>query len=145
MRRLRFAVSPSWLALHVITVALIVTMIFLGRWQLTVSESKGFDLQNFGYAFQWWAFSIFVGVMWARAMRDAYRKHAPKADPVATDPTGTGAQEPAKPQTISTAPVTYRRYVVPATTQPADDPVHLAYNDWLAAIAAADATPEDAE
>ena len=42
-----------------ITVALVVTMVLLGRWQLTVSEHKHFGLQNFGYALQWWAFSAF--------------------------------------------------------------------------------------
>ena len=48
-----------WLSL-----ALIVTMVLLCRWQLDVSNSKHFNLQNFGYAFQWWAFSLFVVWMW---------------------------------------------------------------------------------
>lgn len=136
MRRLRFVVQPSWLALHAVTAALVVTMILLGRWQLTVSEDKGFSLQNFGYALQWWAFSVFVLGMWARAIRDAYRKHG--AGP------GRPRQESAQPTTIGPAPVAYRRYVMPTTSPtPADDPVHNAYNDYLAKIAAADASTED--
>ena len=65
LRRLRFALSPGWLVLHLITLALIVTMVLLGRWQLDVSNAKHFNLQNFGYALQWWAFSVFVLAMWA--------------------------------------------------------------------------------
>ncbi len=50
LRRLRNALSPGWLVLHLITVALVVAMVLLGRWQLHVSEAKHFSIQNFGYA-----------------------------------------------------------------------------------------------
>ena len=50
-----------------------VTMVLLGRWQLTVSNRKHFDLQNFGYALQWWAFSVFAVLFWLRVMRDVRR------------------------------------------------------------------------
>ncbi|MDT4900313.1 MAG: hypothetical protein QOJ78_1243 [Pseudonocardiales bacterium] len=52
-------------------------MVLLGRWQLTVSNEKHFSLQNFGYAFQWWAFSAFALFFWLRLIRDA--RHPPAA------------------------------------------------------------------
>jgi DNA-binding transcriptional regulator of glucitol operon len=128
LRRLRFALRPGWLALHVLCVALIVTMVLLGRWQLRVSESKQFSLQNFGYAIQWWAFSIFVLVMWARVLRDTVRRNAQLA-------------APAEPEAERAAdePVAYRRYVIPTAPQAPVDAEHAAYNDYLARLAAKDA------
>ena len=48
-------------------------MVLLGHWQLDVSERKGFRLQNFGYALQWWAFCVFALVLWVRVLRDQAR------------------------------------------------------------------------
>jgi hypothetical protein len=72
--RVRTLLMPKWLAGHVLVLVLCVTMVLLGRWQLDVSNSKHFDLQNFGYAFQWWAFTIFALVMWIRVLRDVGRR-----------------------------------------------------------------------
>lgn len=116
--------------LHVLTVGLIVTMVLLGRWQLDVSESKHFNIRNFGYALQWWAFSTFVAMMWARIMRDETRH-----------PDGATGDSQPQPATIEDAPVTYRRYVMPqlsSTPQPAVDATQAAYNEYLAALAAED-------
>ncbi|HET6877358.1 MAG TPA: hypothetical protein VFH38_07500 [Jatrophihabitans sp.] len=128
MRRFRFAVRPGWLALHVLCLALIVTMVLLGRWQLIVSDEKHFSLQNFGYALQWWAFSCFVAFMWVRLMRDRLRRSdAPAAVPEPVDSTESA--------------VSYRRYVMPSVqTQSAasSDPALAAYNDYLAKLAAQD-------
>ena len=132
MRRFRFALRPGWLALHSLCLALIVTMVLLGRWQLIVSDEKHFSLQNFGYALQWWAFSCFVAFMWVRLMRDRLRRDA------------GGAGEPAAASAASAAaPVAYRRYVMPsAQARPAvpSDPALAAYNDYLAKLAARDAS-----
>lgn len=133
LRRLRFALSPGWVAFHVITVVLAVTMILLGRWQLDVSDSKHFDLQNFGYALQWWAFSLFTVGMWARLLTDTRRRRE-EAEPVA------GSQsEPAEGHAVEPEPVAYRRYVMPQSSDapaPAADTEHAAYNDYLARLAA---------
>lgn len=128
LRAYRFALAPRWFTLHLVTVALIVTMVLLGRWQLTVSEHKNFSLQNFGYALQWWAFSVFTLVMWARVLRDARRK---KSAP------GTTTAEPEAP---TAPPVTYRRYVMPQRAEDSDpvDPERAAYNEYLASLAARD-------
>jgi DNA-binding transcriptional regulator of glucitol operon len=121
-------VRPAWIVLHVLTVVLVVTMILLGRWQLDVSNAKHFSLQNFGYAIQWWVFSVFALVFWRRIVRDGARRRA-----IASGPT------PAEPAASPTEPVAYRRYVMPTAPQPTDDPMLAAYNDYLAGLAAKDA------
>lgn len=130
MRRYRFALRPGWIVLHLLCLALIVTMVLLGRWQLIVSDEKHFSLQNFGYALQWWAFSCFVAFLWVRLMRDRLRR----ADGQPDEPPPAAAPE---------APVAYRRYVMPSVqSQPAvsTDPALAAYNDYLARLAARDAS-----
>jgi DNA-binding transcriptional regulator of glucitol operon len=127
LRRIRFAFRPGWLVLHLVTVALVVTMVLLGRWQLDVSDAKHFDIQNFGYAIQWWLFSAFALFFWARILRDAARRGGTLAAPPSAPPAAAADE-----------PVAYRRYVMPAPAPRSDDPVHSAYNDYLAALAAQD-------
>src|SRR5689334_11197395 len=55
-RSSRWWLSPGWLFVHLFTLALVIAMVLLGRWQLIVSDRKHFNLQNFGYAVQWWMF-----------------------------------------------------------------------------------------
>jgi DNA-binding transcriptional regulator of glucitol operon len=128
LRRYLFALKPGWILFHLFTVAAVVTMILLGRWQLHVSESKHFNIQNFGYAIQWWVFSAFGLFLWWRVLRDSARRRAEEADPTTAEPAPPGHE-----------PVAYRRYVMPTAPQPTDDPVHAAYNDYLARLAAQDA------
>ena len=135
--RFRFALRPGWLLWHLFTVAATVTMILLGRWQLHVSESKHFDLQNFGYSIQWWLFSAFGLFLWWRVVRDAARRRAAPAGQPVSDPT------PAEPAAVPDEPVAYRRYVMPTTPAATDDPALTAYNEYLAGLAEADRT--DAE
>jgi DNA-binding transcriptional regulator of glucitol operon len=127
--RYGFLARPRWIALHLLCVALVVTMVLLGRWQLIVSDEKHFSLQNFGYALQWWAFSGFTIWLWVRLVRD----HAapPRREARATP---AESAEPAPEQAA------YRRYVMPPA-QPVDaeaDPVLAAYNDYLARLAEKD-------
>lgn len=121
MHRYRFALRPGWLALHLLALGLIVTMVLLGRWQLVVSESKHFNVRNFGYALQWWAFSSFVAIMWVKMMLDQVRHDA-------------GVPNPSEVAAVSAdEPVAYRRYV-PPTPAEVVDPTHAAYNDYLARL-----------
>ena len=122
MHRYRFALRPGWLLLHLFTIAAAVTMILLGRWQLHVSESKHFDLRNFGYSLQWWLFAGFAGFFWWRIVRDAARH---RSEPDAT---------PAEPAPAADEPVAYRRYVMPTAPAPTDDPELRAYNEYLARL-----------
>lgn len=128
--QVKLLLSPRWIALHLIVVIVSVTMVLLGRWQLTVSDDKHFDLQNFGYALQWWAFTAFGLVMWFRAVRDTTPKiiKAHRESDVAR-------------LTAEFEPVKYRRYLMPqSASSPAaiGDGLHAAYNDYLAQIARAD-------
>lgn len=125
LRRLRFAARPGWLVVHVLVLAAAVTMVFLGRWQLHVSQSKHFDIQNFGYTIQWWLFAAFAMVMWLRVLRDTARRDG--AAPV------DHAAERAL--AANDEPVAYRRYVMPSSAAPADDDYRSAYNDYLAGLA----------
>jgi DNA-binding transcriptional regulator of glucitol operon len=131
VRRFRFALRPGWIVLHLLCLALIVTMVLLGRWQLIVSDEKHFSLQNFGYAIQWWLFSCFVAFMWVRLMRDRLHRDA------------ASASQPAPPPVPVEQPsVAYRRYVMPtlqSESTPSADPALAAYNAYLAELAARDA------
>jgi DNA-binding transcriptional regulator of glucitol operon len=134
--KLRPLLTPGWLSLHVISLVLIVTMVLLGRWQLDVSNAKGFSLQNFGYALQWWAFSIFVVWMWVRVVRDRLFGR-PEVSAVLTEDSAEQAE-----------PVAYRRYVMPQNSSApalAGDALQVAYNDYLAGLAAASAPADESQ
>jgi hypothetical protein len=140
--------SPRWLALHLLVIAMAVAMVLLGRWQLDVSNAKHFSLQNFGYALQWWAFTVFALFLWVRLLHDAANARqgqstATTGDSSSTPSTGSADSSPSADQALPTdAPPSYRRYVMPRVTDaaPADD-VHAAYNAYLAGLAS-QSTPE---
>jgi hypothetical protein len=109
-----------------------------------VSNAKHFSLQNFGYALQWWAFTVFALFLWVRLLRDAANaRHAQDSaitganssteSPVSADPAPTASADSSPG---------YRRYVMPrvADAAPADD-VHAAYNAYLAGLAATPDAP----
>jgi DNA-binding transcriptional regulator of glucitol operon len=138
-RRVRFALAPGWLALHLLCITLVVTMVLLGRWQLNVSDRKHFSLQNFGYALQWWTFSAFVIVMWARLLRDAARQRSAESSGSASSG-GARGQGHAERADQPHGAVAYRRYVMPNSAQviAPDDPTRAAYNEYLIGLAAQD-------
>jgi hypothetical protein len=139
--RWRFALAPRWLALHLLVIAMAVAMVLLGRWQLDVSNAKHFSLQNFGYALQWWAFTVFALFLWVRLVRDAANARqgqitATTGDSSLTPSTGSAGSSPSADRTPSADPAPgYRRYVMPRVTDaaPTDD-VHAAYNAYLAGL-----------
>jgi DNA-binding transcriptional regulator of glucitol operon len=145
--------KPRWLALHLFIAAIAVAMVLLGRWQLHVSNAKHFDLQNFGYAVQWWTFSAFAVLLWARIIRDTRRPPASKRTEshlvVPTGPSHSDGAAHVGPADLvafsedpDEAPVVYRGYVPPqsATTTPHSegDRFHASYNDYLWQLALAD-------
>ena len=69
-------------------------------------ELKHFSLQNFGYAIQWWLFSVFAVVFWGRLMRDQL----------------AAADEMPEPEQPVDQPVAYRRYVMPTVAGRAGRP-----------------------
>jgi DNA-binding transcriptional regulator of glucitol operon len=116
--------------------AAVITMILLGRWQMSVSERKGFSLQNFGYALQWWAFTIFALVLWLKILRD--RARSTGVVPGSAGVRAAQAAEAAEAAAVAAEPVAYRRYVMPQSSDGpvADvDPEQAAYNAYLASLA----------
>ena len=146
--------TPGWVAVHVLVGAAAVAMVLLGRWQLTVSNTKHFNLQNFGYALQWWAFATFAILLWLRAIRDAWRGGGPSAassgGQLAVRAGQAGAVAPigavnlvTRPDKSGAAPITYRGYLMPQSTMnlagAGSDHVQGAYNDYLWQLSLADA------
>jgi DNA-binding transcriptional regulator of glucitol operon len=120
--------APKWVFGHLLVLAAAITMVFLGRWQLDVSNARHFDLQNFGYAFQWWAFSIFSVLLWLKVLRDII-KH---------DPDTADGPKPVAPVE---APRAYRSYAMPQSTSAptmSGDGVLSSYNAYLAGLAKKD-------
>jgi hypothetical protein len=133
MRRALLLLAPRWLALHVVVIAAGVTMVLLGRWQWHVAHVHHGSVQNYAYAFQWWAFTAFAGFMWARVMRDALRRRADGAGPL-TRPEPAASEPP---------PVAYRRYVMPPNRPEYADPELAAYNAYLAELAEHERTHDE--
>lgn len=133
-----------------------VVMVFLGRWQLVVSDEKHFDWQNFGYALQWWVFSAAAVAFWAKLVRDALRGRVAENTPTGGELVLRGRRQdivhtgPAtlvtRPAADAAAPVVYRGYVMPqSATSPDrsdDDPVRASYNDYLWQLALADGSAQ---
>jgi DNA-binding transcriptional regulator of glucitol operon len=155
--------TPHWLALHLLVWVGAVAMVLLGRWQLQVSDDKHFNLQNFGYALQWWTFTAFTLFFWLRAMRDARRplgqtrggsrlfvRPGPAADDGVVAVPG---RQPAAyvgladlvvlPDDVGAEPLRYHGYLMPnSQTTPArseGDGYHASYNDYLWELGQADA------
>ena len=140
MRRVLFLLAPRWLALHVLVVAACVTMVLLGRWQWHVAHVHHGSIQNYAYAFQWWAFTGFALLMWLRVVRDAIPRRVQVESAEATPDVATtrepasGASRPTggEPAARETSGVAYRRYVMPRTQPETADPELNAYNAYLA-------------
>ena len=158
MRRpLTTLLHPRWLALHALVAALSVAMVLLGRWQLHVSEGKGFSIQNLFYAFQWWVFTAFLLLFWFRVLRDHVRPPAPVEATGEVVVANAGDAAPAPGATVMVAeptrtdepqaPTLYRGYVMPQLSEhpdrTGDTRMRDAYNDRLWQLALADAVDGD--
>lgn len=111
---------PQWLALHVFVVAAAITMVWLGHWQWLVAHRRHGDIQNYAYAFQWWAFTGFAFLMWWRVVRDYLRPDISEAStPVSEAPRYVGYVPPERPAE--------------------QDPERQRFNAYLARLSEADA------
>lgn len=154
----RRLLSSRWIAVHLLVCTAVITMVELGLWQLRVSDRKHFDLQNFSYVLQWWAFAAFTVAFWLRAM---YNVHRP---PNAADPGGAlvlrggsggagvvaqaGPADLVAPAYSSGNAAVYRGYVIPQSGQvphrSEGDSHHALYNDYLWQLSLGDAaSPRD--
>lgn len=114
---MRQLLRPGWLACHALLVAAVVTMLWLGWWQL--SRATAGNALSWGYALQWPTFAGFAVFVWAREVRRV-------------------VSEPRRPELVSEP----RR---PVITRPPDDQLHqpdtddadlAAYNRYLAWLSA---------
>ena len=97
MRRLA---RPGWLLCHVVTIALVITFLRLGWWQ--IGRAEGGNGLSIGYSLEWPAFALFVIIVWAHEVRGALAaQRASRAS--GTDTAGATADE-APDVTTSTAP-----------------------------------------
>jgi hypothetical protein len=118
---------PKWLLLHAFTIAVGVAMLLLGRWQWHVAHQHHGDIRYYAYAFQWWAFVGFAGLMWYRIVLDYLRRNRP-----------AGPVEEQRPSRY----LAYRPPDPPAEEDP--DPERARFNSYLAQLDAADrGVPDD--
>lgn len=68
----RTLLAPRWVALHLLTLVLVVAFVRLGWWQLT--RATGGNALSIGYAFEWPAFAVFTAAVWLWLCRDTVRK-----------------------------------------------------------------------
>ncbi|WP_375482955.1 hypothetical protein [uncultured Jatrophihabitans sp.] len=143
---------PAWLVTHVVLLGAAVAMVFLGRWQLHVSESNHWDPQTTSYIVQWWAFALCTVLFWGKLVRDARRPPPAAASPSGEVVLRAPSQALARSgpanlvQAGGDVPVVYRGYVLPdsATTphRSYGDDLHNEYNDYLWQISLGD-EPEE--
>ncbi|MGQ0467948.1 MAG: hypothetical protein ACT4QG_21845 [Sporichthyaceae bacterium] len=80
----RTLLRPGWVALHLLTLVVVVAFLRLGWWQLTRAQDG--NALSIGYAFEWPVFAIFTVLVWLWLCRDALRKErageqVPPAEP----------------------------------------------------------------
>jgi DNA-binding transcriptional regulator of glucitol operon len=116
--RWRFLYTPKWLGWHLLVVASVLGMLWLGDWQLRRAESG--NALSWAYTFEWPLFTIFVVFFWVKTIRD-------EAHP----------GEAATPAADVSLPAGARPAAGPAGGGEADepeDPELAAYNAYLARL-----------
>ncbi|ASU80839.1 hypothetical protein CDG81_04890 [Actinopolyspora erythraea] len=63
--------TPSWVLLHLVFLAAVVTSGWLGWWQWERAHEAGGSFQNLGYALQWPLFGAFALFLWYQVVRMA--------------------------------------------------------------------------
>jgi hypothetical protein len=122
--------SPAWIARHVTALVLVCGFLALGWWQL--GRAAGGNTLSWAYTLEWPVFASFVVFLWIREVQHerAGGTLAPPPVPKAPD---RPARRPGDPVTVG-RPV--RVPFRPAGPAPDDDPELVAYNDYLAWLAA---------
>jgi hypothetical protein len=67
-RRWRFLYTPKWLGWHLLVVASVFGMLWLGDWQLRRAEAG--NALSWAYTFEWPLFAIFAVFFWIKTIRD---------------------------------------------------------------------------
>src|SRR6516162_9410076 len=86
-RRWRFLYTPKWLGWHLLVVASVIGMLWLGDWQLRRAESG--NALSWAYTFEWPLFAIFAVFFWIKTIKDEVRiKRGLVPGPAAGSPAG---------------------------------------------------------
>jgi hypothetical protein len=67
----QFLIKPRWVGWHLLMVASLWGMLWLGDWQL--HRALAGNGLSWAYTFEWPLFAIFAVVFWARTIRDEFR------------------------------------------------------------------------
>lgn len=104
----RRLLTPGWLLLHALTVAMIGTFLGLGWWQ--VGRAQHGSLNSVAYALEWPVFALFTGFMWWRVVRD---RGGPRVPATPRPPRDEPTAAPAPPVTDDEDPelAAYNRYL----------------------------------
>jgi hypothetical protein len=111
----RRLLTPRWLALHAVAIALVVAFLWLGQWQYG-RATRGNNL-SWAYTFQWPLFALFVLAFWIKLMRGD---------------TGSTKEQPPPLRPMTSVP---KRSVPKRPVEESDDELS-AYNKYLAWLAA---------
>jgi DNA-binding transcriptional regulator of glucitol operon len=118
--------SPRWLALHVLAIALVAACLGLGWWQWQrVGEGSA---RSLGYALEWPFFAAFVVLIWGHLVRDALRPGGTERPDGRSGEAGESSLLPSDPARAVEAP-------------PEEEPDEelAAYNRYLAELHAREA------
>jgi hypothetical protein len=121
-RRWRFLYTPKWLGWHLLVVASVVGMLWLGDWQLRRAEAG--NALSWAYTFEWPLFAIFAVFFWIKTIRDeAHPAEGEEAAPPAA------VSLPARARPVPAA-------VAGGEAEPGEpeDPDLVAYNAYLARL-----------
>jgi hypothetical protein len=125
-------VTPGWVLCHVVMIALVITFLRLGWWQLTRAE--GGNGLSIGYTMEWPLFSAFVVAVWLREVRSTLRAGRPVDATVdATVTTPAPAPGVPIPTGVSRFDPEAERAARAARSANADP--HSDYNQYLASLA----------
>jgi hypothetical protein len=126
----RRLLSPRWLAVHLLVLAVAAGFCRLGWWQWQRSQSATGGAQNVIYALEWPGFAIFGLVLWVRTMRDELRGRRAGASSRSVPLVPTEASEPDVAEAAARRAVERRQI----EQDELEDPQLAAYNRYLAAL-----------
>jgi hypothetical protein len=118
---IRRVLTPRWILLHLLVVALVVAFLLLGWWQ--VGRAASGNLLSYGYAIQWPAFAVFVVFVWIKEIRRVLG---------AADQPATIDADPARPDGDPALRRATRPRRPAAGWDDSDDDELAAYNHYLA-------------
>lgn len=115
---LRKLLTPRWVALHLVVLAVAAAMVWLGTWQWD-RAARSDSIQSYSYAVEWVVFAVFTIVAYAKLARDELDRERPQ-------------------RTRPELPVLPALRTAPPVVDPDEDPELAAYNAHLARLAESD-------